>query len=105
MVLILLLLCPRCVLVPAGTAKKSPLLVGLDSLSLAAVLLARNVGMPIHERTVWIVLPCPDMQRVERWETEAIGKLEVVKKLPHELRWALILLVPCVGENQKVGPN
>ena len=39
---------------------------------LAAERIAKNVAMPIYERAVRIFLPRPDMQRVERWEPEAI---------------------------------
>jgi hypothetical protein len=44
------------------------------------------------------------MQRVERRETKAVGSLEVMKELPHELGRTLVLLVPRVGENQMSAP-
>ena len=58
--------------------------------------------MPIHEGSVRIVLPCPDMECVERGEPEAVGGLEVVEELTHQLGRALVLLVPCVGEYDEV---
>jgi len=55
----------------------------LDSRVLAAECLARNVRVPVHERPVGILLPRPDMQRVERREPKTIGGFEQMKKLPH----------------------
>src|SRR5206468_1798068 len=64
--------------------------------------LARDVGVPIGERPVRIVLPRPDMQGIERRKTETIGCREQVKKLSHELRRPRVLLIPIVCENQEV---
>ena len=72
---------------------------------LAAERLARNVGMPVYERAVGILLPRPDMQRVERWEPEAIRSFEQVKELSHELRRSRMRRIPHVGENQIVGAD
>src|SRR5262249_23426563 len=45
------------------------------------------------------------MQRVEGGKPEAVGTLEQMKELSHELWWTRILRVPRVGENQIVGAN
>jgi hypothetical protein len=50
----------------------------LRSGRLTAEGLARNLGMPVHERAVGIVLPCPDVQRVEGRKPEAVRALEQV---------------------------
>ncbi len=59
--------------------------------------------MPVHECTHGIVLPRPDMQRVEGRQSEAIGGFEVVKDLSHELRRrARMLLIPSAGDDKIV---
>ena len=45
----------------------------LDSGVLAAERLARNVRVPVHERSVGILFPRSNMQRVECRDPEAIG--------------------------------
>src|SRR5215467_9991482 len=67
--------------------------------------LARNVGVPVHERAIGVVLPRPDMQSVERREPEAIGALEQMKKLSHKLWRSRMRFVPRIGENQIVGAD
>src|SRR5690242_5400249 len=68
---------------------------------------AGDIWVPVDKRAVRICVPGPNMQGVERGETEAILTLEVVIKLAHKLRRAFprMLLVPLVGQDQKVGPN
>src|SRR5947208_598312 len=68
----------------------------LPSGSLSRELFARYVRMPIHESAIRVPFPRPDMQRVEGWETESIRGFPIMEKLTHELRWALVLLVPRV---------
>src|SRR4051794_30379156 len=46
---------------------------------------ARNVRVPVGERTVRIVLPCPDVQRIESWQTETIGCVKQMEQLSHQL--------------------
>src|ERR1700712_2372586 len=66
--------------------------------------LARNLGMPVYECAIRIFLPRPDMQRIEGLQTEAIGSLEVMKDLSHELRGrARMLRIPRFGEDKIVG--
>src|SRR6266481_6534191 len=69
--------------------------------------LAGNVGVPIHERAVGIFLPRPHMQRVERWEAEAIGAFEIMKELPHKLWRPLsrMSLIPVACNHQEVGAD
>ena len=55
--------------------------------------IARNLGVPVHECALGIALPRPDMQRVERRQAEAIGALEQMKKLSHELRRTRMLRI------------
>src|SRR3979490_1651631 len=44
------------------------------------------------------------MKGVERWEAEAVGALEIMKELSHELwRLSRMSLVPVACNNQKVG--
>src|SRR3954470_1152225 len=63
----------------------------------------RHAGIPVRERAVRIVLPCPDVQRVERRRPEAIGGLEVVKELSVQLGRAGVGFVPVGREHEKVG--
>jgi hypothetical protein len=67
--------------------------------------LARNLGMPVHERAVGIVLPCPDVQRVEGRKPEAVRALEQVQELAHELGRRRVIRMPSVRENEKVGAD
>src|SRR5262249_62059670 len=46
--------------------------------------IAGNIGVPVHKRAVRILLPGPDMQRVEGRKPEAIGGLEVMEDLSHQ---------------------
>src|ERR1700761_7976246 len=65
--------------------------------------LARYFGMPIHEGTIGIILPSPNVQCVEGWQTEAVGSFKIMKELSHELRWrARMLCIPRPSENQIV---
>src|SRR6202140_1890494 len=50
--------------------------------------LARNAGVPVHERAVRVVLPRPNMKPIKRRKFEAIGNIKQIKELPHKLRWA-----------------
>src|SRR5581483_5263201 len=59
--------------------------------------------MPVHEGSVWILLPCPDMQRVERGQAEAVRRLEEMEQLSHQFRRGRVLRVPGVGEHQVIG--
>src|SRR5437870_11332303 len=61
--------------------------------------------MPIDKRSVRVVLPSPDMQRIERRQSEAIRSFEQMKELPHELRRLLMGLVPCLGEHQIISAD
>src|SRR5580704_7626349 len=61
--------------------------------------------MPVHECAVGIVFPRPDMQGVERGETEAVRELEIMKELTHKLWRTLLLCIPRFGENQKIGTD
>ena len=69
------------------------------------VLLARNVGVPVYECAVGIVLPSPDMQGIERRKPEAVGGREQMKELSHEFRRPYLLLVPRSLEKQIVGAS
>src|SRR5256885_6805231 len=58
--------------------------------------------MPVDERAVRIVLPRPDMQRVKGWQPEAVGSLEIMEQLAHELRrTAPMRCVPRVREHNR----
>lgn len=63
--------------------------------------------MPVDECAVWIRLPRPNVQGIERRESEAIGTFEVVVKLAHELRRALPRMgfVPLICQDQKIGAD
>ena len=69
---------------PVKRIEKPYCLPNPDLMGLAVKLFTRNIRVPVHESSVRIVLPRPDMQRVERRQTEAIGKLEVMKELSHK---------------------
>ena len=52
-------------------------------------------------RAVGIVLPCPNMQRIKRRKLEAVGELEVVKQLSHQLgRIVRMIVVPLLSKHQ-----
>src|SRR5688572_20243956 len=61
--------------------------------------------MPVDERTGGIRLPRPDVQGVERRQTEAIRALEQVQELPPELRCAGVAGMPGVDEHEEVRAN
>src|SRR5262245_7661099 len=63
---------------------------------------AGNVGMPVHKRASWTVLPCPDMQGIKRRQSEAVGAFEELKELTHQLRRVRVRRIPRVGEHQIV---
>ena len=66
---------------------------------------ARNIRVPVDERTVRIVLPCPDVQRVKGRQTETIGRIKQMEQLSHQLRRCGILCVPRVRDQQIVSAN
>ena len=57
----------------------------LDLGGLYAEQLAGNAGVPVHERTVGVIFPRPNMQCVEWLQSEAIGALEIMKELSVQL--------------------
>ena len=60
--------------------------------------------MPVYKCALWILLPSPDMQRVEGRQSKAIWGIEVMKDLSHELRRrARMLRIPGAGDNEIVG--
>lgn len=60
--------------------------------------------MPVNECALGIVFPRPDVQRVEGWQSEAIGRREVVEDLSHKKgRGAGMLLIPRTGDHEVVG--
>src|SRR5437763_6166710 len=59
--------------------------------------------VPVHERPIRILLPRPDVKRDERGESEAVGTLEVMKELAHQLRRSRVTRIPSGSDNQKVG--
>ena len=62
--------------------------------------------MPVDKRAGRILLPRPDVQRVERREAEAIGRLEQVQQLAHDLRrLAGVHRIPGAGEDQIIGAD
>src|SRR5215831_10297761 len=67
--------------------------------------LARNVRVPVHECAIGIVLPGPHVERIKRRESETIRAVEQVEKLAHELRRTRVRRVPCVGNDDKIGPD
>ncbi len=54
--------------------------MNLALLDTPAESVARHVGVPVHECACGIVLPGPDMQRVERRKPETVGALEEMKE-------------------------
>src|SRR5437016_72599 len=80
---------------------------GVSVPSFAGECLAGDVGVPIHEGTVGVLLPCPHVKRVERWQPEAIRAFEIMEELSHELWRPLprMSLVPVACNHQKVGAN
>jgi hypothetical protein len=62
--------------------------------------------MPVHESTIGVIFPGPDVQSVERRQPKAVGAFKKMKELPHELRQAFrVLCIPHVGKNQIVGAD
>src|SRR5678815_2577298 len=59
--------------------------------------------MPVYERAGRVVLPRPDVERVEVRKSEPVGAVEPMKELSHELRRvARVLFVPVFRRNQEV---
>src|ERR1044072_3593664 len=67
------------------------------------VRVAAHVLVPIHERAGRALLPRPDVQRVERRQSEAVRCAEVMEDLAVELRCLLVRLVPGRRVDQVVG--
>src|SRR5207248_6931052 len=61
--------------------------------------------MPVHKSTVWIVLPCPNVQGVKGGKLKAVWRLEVVKQLSHQLWRTGVGRIPGIGKNQEIGAN
>src|SRR5690348_12885939 len=62
--------------------------------------------MPVYERPVWILFPCPDVKGVEGGQPEPVGRLEVVKELAHEFGWRSgVSFVPGIGQDKEVRPG
>ena len=63
--------------------------------------------MPVHKRTVRIVLPCPHVQRIERRQAEAIGRLKVLEELSHQLWGAALGMcsIPLAGQDEEIRAN
>src|SRR5688500_6951828 len=81
-------------------------MAGKPSVSTRVEGIARNLGVPVHECAGGTFLPCPDVQRVERGQPEAVGGLEQVKELSHQLRCRVRMRgVPDVLEYQKIRAN
>src|SRR5690242_6538979 len=66
---------------------------------------ARNVRVPVGERTVGIVLPCPDVQRVKGRQTETIRCVKQMEQLSHQFRRCGVLCIPLVRDHQKVSAD
>src|SRR5690349_106707 len=64
---------------------------------------ARNLRVPVHEGARGVVLPGPDVQRVEPWQPEPVRRLELLELLSHELGRGRVLLVPGIREHEIVG--
>ena len=48
---------------------------------------ARNMVVPIHERAIWILPPCPDMEFEERHRNaETVWSIDVIHKVTIHLR-------------------
>ena len=58
--------------------------------------------MPVDERAARILLPGPDVERIEGRQAESIGTLEQVKELTHQLRRLRVSGIPRIGEDQIV---
>src|SRR5262249_22509077 len=67
--------------------------------SLAVERIARHVGVPVNERAGWVLLPGPDMQSVKGGKSEAIGTLEEMKELSHQLRRTRVCCIPSIREH------
>src|SRR5580765_205963 len=66
--------------------------------------LTGHARMPVHKRAIRIVFPCPHVQGVERRKPEAVGRLEIVEYLSHQLRrGARVRLVPLLSQHQEIG--
>lgn len=59
--------------------------------------------MPVHECTVRILLPGPDMQCIERRQAEAVRALEQVKQLSHQFRRTGMCFIPAIRNHKKIG--
>src|SRR5687767_14340628 len=66
---------------------------------------AGDLRMPVHEHAGGVLLPRPDMQRIESRQAEAVRALEQMQELSHELRRADAFLVPGVSEHQEISAD
>src|SRR5262249_37315094 len=73
--------------------------------SLAVERIARHVGVPVNERTGWVLLPGPDMQSVKGGKSETIGTLDEMKELSHQLRRTGGCCIPSIREHEIVGAD
>src|SRR5262249_49024988 len=68
--------------------------------------LAGYIGMPVHKCSVRVLLPRPNMQGIERRETETIRALEIMEKLSLELgRLSWMSFIPRIGKKKVVGAD
>src|SRR5215472_10210237 len=59
--------------------------------------------MPVHESSVGVLLPRPDMQSVKSRKPKAIGSFEEMEQLTHELRWAVRMRgIPGISQDNKL---
>src|SRR3546814_3360810 len=64
------------------------------------VRLARHPRVPTGEHPAGIVLPCPDVQAVERGQAVAVGAALVVEQLSLQHRRRRVVRVPGLGDHQ-----
>jgi alkylation response protein AidB-like acyl-CoA dehydrogenase len=57
---------------------------------LAVEQLARNTGMPVDERTIGVIFPRPNVQRVECLQPETVGEAGVDQFVLSVFAWALM---------------
>ena len=59
--------------------------------SIDLLISAGHVVVPVHERTLWVTAPGPDVELEERRNVEAIGGTDEIEDLPIEHRRSVVI--------------
>src|SRR5689334_20620585 len=63
---------------------------------------AAHVGIPVNERTVGVVPPCPDVQFEVCRQTVSVRAANELERLPLEYRRTVVMRQPSVGDDNEL---